>query len=318
MTHWLQQIISIHSDFVEPVDLTSPPVLPTRQRQPLTAKPSNDNCNLPAVTCQALNSLKSDRLSKAPYKEETLPKVAKGVSPDGTLSKVTVPPLSKSPRIVSTKQRRVSRKTSKAIVPRSPVAAHTTLPSAPKIPMESSSMQSTKQQRSPGSAIRAKKRLVFEGVILPLRSPISGIRVEELSERLSDVTIKDSSAQKTGNGADKGKSSSQFALEALIQACSSASVQEFNAFIKSFPLFPASKDVFMTKVGEASYSEVFGFSQSAEDADLVLKVIPLFSGTVEADGSFPDCSSPEDVLREIEITKKMNQVPGGGFVEFRG
>lgn len=74
----------------------------------------------------------------------------------------------------------------------------------------------------------------------------------------------------------------------------------------------------MTKVGEASYSEVFGFSQSAEDADLVLKVIPLFSGTVEADGSFPDCSSPEDVLREIEITKKMNQVPGGGFVEFRG
>lgn len=179
-------------------------------------------------------------------------------------------------------------------------------------------MQSTKQQRSPGSAIRAKKRLVFEGVILPLRSPISDIRVEELSERLSDVTIKDSSAQKTGNGADKGKSSSQFALEALIQACSSASVQEFNAFIKSFPLFPASKDVFMTKVGEASYSEVFGFSQSAEDADLVLKVIPLFSGTVEADGSFPDCSSPEDVLREIEITKKMNQVPGGGFVEFRG
>lgn len=132
------------------------------------------------------------------------------------------------------------------------------------------------------------------------------------------MTIKDSSAQKTGNGANKEKPSAQFALETLIQACSSTSVQEFNTFIKSFPLFSASKDVFVTKVGEASYSEVFGFSQSAEVVDLVLKVIPLFSGTVETDVPFPDCSSPEDVLREIEITKKMNQVPGGGFVEFRG
>lgn len=317
MTNSQQQIISIHSDFVEPVDLTSPPVLPARQRQPLTAKPSNDNCNLPAATLPALTSLKRGRLSKVPYHEQTLPKVAKGVSSDGTLSKVTMPPFSKSPRIASTQQRRVSRKTSKAIVPRSPAAAHTTLPSAPKTPMVASG-QSTTQQRSPVTVIRAKKRLVFEGVILPLRSQISDIKIEELSERLSDVTIKDSSAQKTGNGANKEKPSAQFALEALIQACSSTSVQEFNTFIKSFPLFSASKDVFVTKVGEASYSEVFGFSQSAEDVDLVLKVIPLFLGTVETDVPFPDCSSPEDVLREIEITKKMNQVPGGGFVEFRG
>ncbi|KIR80431.1 HASPIN protein kinase [Cryptococcus gattii EJB2] len=310
------QIISIHSDFVEPVGLTSPLVLPTRQRQPLTAKPSNDNCNLPTATSLALNSLR-DELSKAPYNEQTLPKRAKGVFSDGTLFKLSVPPSSNSPRIISTKQRKVSRKTSKAIVPRSPAAAHITLSSTPKIET-GVSRQSTKQQNSPVRPIKAKERLVFEGVILPLRPHISDIRIEELSEKLSGVAIEDSSVQKTGDGLDEGKSSSQFPLESLIQACSSTSVQPFSTFIKSFPLFSASKDVFVTKVGEASYSEVFGFSQSTEDADLVLKVIPLFSGIMETNGPFPDCSSPEDVLREIEITKKMNQVPGGGFVEFRG
>lgn len=317
MTYSLQQIISIHSDFVEPVGLTSPLVLPTRQRQPLTAKPSNDNCNLPPATTLALNSLKGDELSKAPYNEQTLPKLAKGVFSDGTLSKVSVPPSSNSPRIISTKERKVSRKTSKAIVPRSPAAAHITLSSTPKIETDVS-RQSTKQQHSPMRRIKTKKRLVFEGVILPLRPHISDIKIEELSDKLLGVTIEDNSAQKIGDGLDKGKSSSQFPLEALIQACSSTSVQPFSTFIKSFPLFSASKDVFVTKVGEASYSEVFGFSQSTEDADLVLKVIPLFSGTMETNGPFPDCSSPEDVLREIEITKRMNQVPGGGFVEFRG
>lgn len=316
LTHSLQQIISIHSDFVEPVGLTSPLVLPTRQRQPLTAKPSNDNCNLPTATSLALNSLR-DELSKAPYNEQTLPKLAKGVFSDGTLFKLSVPPSSNSPRIISTKQRKVSRKTSKAIVPRSPAAAHITLSSTPKIET-GVSRQSTKQQNSPVRPIKAKERLVFEGVILPLRPHISDIRIEELSEKLSGVAIEDSSVQKTGDGLDEGKSSSQFPLESLIQACSSTSVQPFSTFIKSFPLFSASKDVFVTKVGEASYSEVFGFSQSTEDADLVLKVIPLFSGIMETNGPFPDCSSPEDVLREIEITKKMNQVPGGGFVEFRG
>lgn len=72
------------------------------------------------------------------------------------------------------------------------------------------------------------------------------------------------------------------------------------------------------KQGEASYSEVFRVG------DAVVKVIPLLGedegarALEGADEDVPDCSGADDVAREIEVTRRMAQVPGGGFVGFRG
>lgn len=68
------------------------------------------------------------------------------------------------------------------------------------------------------------------------------------------------------------------------------------------------------KQGEASYSEVFRVG------DAVVKVIPLLGSEqpTDAEEDVPDCSPADDVAREIEVTRRMAQVPGGGFVGFRG
>lgn len=69
----------------------------------------------------------------------------------------------------------------------------------------------------------------------------------------------------------------------------------------------------LKKQGEASYSEVFRVG------DAVVKVIPLLGGSEpEGEEDVPDCSGAEDVAREIEVTRRMARVPGGGFVGFRG
>jgi len=50
-----------------------------------------------------------------------------------------------------------------------------------------------------------------------------------------------------------------------------------------------------------------------------VKVIPLGEESQSSVGEEkPDCSSCEDVKREIEITKRMTGLEGGGFVTFLG
>lgn len=108
-------------------------------------------------------------------------------------------------------------------------------------------------------------------------------------------------------------------LRPLLQECNQDSPHEFSSFINSFPfdrivqtyeskLTTYSRAEFR-KVGEASYSEVFGIGS------VVLKIVPLRDESgKKADG--PDVESPppsdaRDILQEIAATRSMGELCEG-------
>ncbi|KAF8138383.1 hypothetical protein EV363DRAFT_1251987 [Boletus edulis] len=100
-------------------------------------------------------------------------------------------------------------------------------------------------------------------------------------------------------------------LVPLLNECAQTSPYEFSAFIESFPFDPIvqssaeDEDVGFRKIGEASYSEVFGIG------DVVLKIIPIrFGGesTHPETDEIPPPSDAEDVLKEIIVTKAMGEI----------
>lgn len=108
-------------------------------------------------------------------------------------------------------------------------------------------------------------------------------------------------------------------LEPLLEEChqETCGPYNFSAFIESFPFDPITSrgnddvDVSFRKIGEASYSEVFGIG------DVVLKVIPIRDES-EAGQSFtleeedgPAPSDAKDVRKEIIVTRAMGEVYGG-------
>jgi hypothetical protein len=112
----------------------------------------------------------------------------------------------------------------------------------------------------------------------------------------------------------------QGTIKDLLPSCSSFSVHEFEGFFSS-PLFlravfGASVAPSIRKLGEASYSEVFGVKVGKKE--VVVKIIPLLDDVHPAEIAVPDCSEILDVKREIIMTRRMAKVPRGGFVEFLG
>jgi len=110
-------------------------------------------------------------------------------------------------------------------------------------------------------------------------------------------------------------------LKGLLEEChqETCGPHNFSAFIETFPLDPvlqsarlhSGEQLKFRKIGEASYSEVFGIG------DVVLKVIPLrdeanSSSNDESDGPAP--SDAGDVRKEIVVTRAMGEVHDG-FVE---
>ncbi|TFK43745.1 hypothetical protein BDQ12DRAFT_643394 [Crucibulum laeve] len=119
-------------------------------------------------------------------------------------------------------------------------------------------------------------------------------------------------------------------LRPLLEECGqeSCGAHEFSAFIESFPYDPVIQgskehDLTFRKIGEASYSEVFGIG------DVVLKVIPLRNESEptnssnmpnarqsqsqgwETDEDGPAPSDAKDVLKEIIVTRAMGEVYEG-------
>ncbi|KAG9317380.1 hypothetical protein JVU11DRAFT_1579 [Chiua virens] len=97
----------------------------------------------------------------------------------------------------------------------------------------------------------------------------------------------------------------------LLTECAQTSPYEFSAFIETFPFDPVAQssvddeDARFRKIGEASYSEVFGIG------DVVLKIIPIRSedesmhpGTAE----IPAPSDANDVLKEIIVTREIGEI----------
>lgn len=115
-------------------------------------------------------------------------------------------------------------------------------------------------------------------------------------------------------------------LRPLLQECGQSTPCEFSAFIEMFPFdsivytsrnganawtpgFTSQDIASFQKIGEASYSEVYGIG------DIVLKIIPLRDEEaryVQDDGiDTPAPSDSKDVLREIIVTRAMGEAHGG-------
>jgi serine/threonine-protein kinase haspin len=113
-------------------------------------------------------------------------------------------------------------------------------------------------------------------------------------------------------------------LLGLLSECQQESPHEFSAFVDAFPtdvvvrqntaspLTLGGKKFTFRKVGEASYSEVFGIGS------VVLKIIPLQDESAKSSNA-SDCETPPpskaaDVLKEITVTRAMADVCGDSFV----
>ncbi|GMK53746.1 hypothetical protein CspeluHIS016_0103320 [Cutaneotrichosporon spelunceum] len=151
------------------------------------------------------------------------------------------------------------------------------------------------------------------GPLTPPR-PVRGernVEIEIVSSRLRHVSLDE-------------LSSSETALRSLLTCSTTKKIVPFSEAFTTpdfAKLLPSSMPPTVTKVGEASYSEVFSVGEG--DCAVVVKVVPLlgkasYSTRGKAAASLPDCSAIPDVVREIEITRRMSQTPGGGFVEFLG
>jgi serine/threonine-protein kinase haspin len=143
------------------------------------------------------------------------------------------------------------------------------------------------------------------------------VEVFDLTEELADLQI---SPSKPAQPSEASTSHSLSPLEALLQASSQPEAFDFDSFLTSdhlLDLLPSRAQPSFSKIGEASYSEVFSVQRGKQE--LVIKVIPLLpvcqrEGTDEV----PDCSTPEEVLREVEITKTLAALPSTGFVDIKG
>jgi serine/threonine-protein kinase haspin len=98
----------------------------------------------------------------------------------------------------------------------------------------------------------------------------------------------------------------------LLDECGQEAPVEFSAFIEAFPVHPVvwssySGHATFRKIGEASYSEVFGIG------DVVLKIIPIRNeeGLDEIDAETPAPSDAKDVLKEIVVTRAMGEMCNG-------
>ncbi|KAK0468491.1 uncharacterized protein EV420DRAFT_1758640 [Desarmillaria tabescens] len=146
-------------------------------------------------------------------------------------------------------------------------------------------------------------------------SPSSPTTTSELDFDFDDLSIGEGDL----GAADTPAPSVPDYLRPLLRECNqeACGLHEFSAFISTFPFDPilsspngpSSKPHFR-KVGEASYSEVFGIG------DVVLKVIPLRDESASTDGPPADVDQPaptdvRDVLKEIIVTRAMGEVYDG-------
>lgn len=179
------------------------------------------------------------------------------------------------------------------------------------------------------SPVPVRYREVLEAVVIPVRprKPRRVVRApiverddsvepeqRELSDRLKAVSVSEILTTPTADP-----------ITDLLTVCSSQETRTWSEFINEITSLAQSRansnsssPAEIIKVGEASYSEVYGI-KAANDPGVVVKVIPLTPAQFDqhrVHRDVPDCSAPEDVKREIEITQRMSAMPEGGFVEF--
>jgi serine/threonine-protein kinase haspin len=152
----------------------------------------------------------------------------------------------------------------------------------------------------------------------------------DITQELADLDL--STDHDTAYSDDAGPPPAH--LRGLLDECGQTTPHEFSAFIETFPFdpvlqssasAPASRPnprkqsasghmLQFRKIGEASYSEVFGIG------DVVLKIVPIrdedtsVTTTATEQAETPAPSDAADVLREIASTRAMGEISDGGFV----
>lgn len=98
----------------------------------------------------------------------------------------------------------------------------------------------------------------------------------------------------------------------LLDECGQDAPIEFSAFIEAFPVHPIVWSSCLgraefQKIGEASYSEVFGIG------DVVLKIIPIHNEECldGIDAETPAPSDAKDILKEIVVTRALGEMCNG-------
>ena len=98
----------------------------------------------------------------------------------------------------------------------------------------------------------------------------------------------------------------------LLDECGQDAPVEFSAFIEAFPVHPIVQSsctgrASFQKIGEASYSEVFGIG------DVVLKIIPIRDEEYpdRTDAETPAPSDAKDILKEIIVTRALGEICNG-------
>jgi len=185
----------------------------------------------------------------------------------------------------------------------------------------------TKAEKPRIKSSATSRKQVLDGVILSSTKSSSRagskttVSVSDITEDVCNLSIETPTCSTL---------SPEQEFENLVSACTLKAVHDFSAFVSSPAVIslldPASQDSgpSFTKIGEASYSEVYSMGVQ-KGKNIVIKVIPLVDHgeeiAVSADGKdLPDTSHSRDVLRELEITKRMGDGEGATsrFVNFLG
>ncbi|KAF7301926.1 Other/Haspin protein kinase [Mycena indigotica] len=174
-------------------------------------------------------------------------------------------------------------------------------------------------QHVPSPIPRARPLTPIRGRALGLRAPPSPPSPLTSEDGNFDISLSDltdcSDVLSSVSSQEPAITTPQY-LQPLLAECRQTALHEFSAFIKSFPFDPlvsghreASRG--FKKIGEASYSEVYGIGQ------VVLKVIPLRDDSqrrlrqVADDTETPFATDVKDVLKEIIVTEAMGELRGG-------
>jgi len=202
-------------------------------------------------------------------------------------------------------------------------------PQAPGYPHKYSSPIRTKQRRSSPRPLQHDPITNKPRQLTPIRrgnktfpqSPGSVISLEDDESDLDDTDVNDLLKFADFSISDYRDHAPEVpkCLLPLLQECNQDSPHEFSSFINSFPFDPivqsyeselvAYSKAEFRKVGDASYSEVFGIGS------VVLKIVPLRDGSeTKADGyhvESPPPSDARDVLQEIAATRLMGELCEG-------
>jgi serine/threonine-protein kinase haspin len=312
-------IVYVDSDCEE---VPSHPVPPKRsqKRRPVVASDSESDSDVQPLSCPPSPLPRKKSANQVAKQLQRLPRVEVVIPP----APYRLPTSNKDGKLPAA----TSKPPTQSIPPKAalppkvePATAHPKPKPAPALVRPPPAFQlppSPIQKARPLTPIRGRRKGLFD----PPSPPSPSLSDCDLSLDFSELAIDDGS-----QGFTHVEQDIPAHLLPLLEECGQEQCgpHDFSSFIDTFafdPILQGSRstafgDLEFRKIGEASYSEVFGIG------DVVLKVIPLRDESRKAQSSSksqledegPPPSDAQDVRKEIIVTRAMGEVYGG-FVKF--